>query len=186
MKNNKGFSLLEMIIVLAILAVVTSVSFVGLGYVYNTNIKSSIKKVNSSLLKIQSYTTSKSVGGRNVYMRLKKESDGYYIEYWQGEGTAAVQIQEKEKIGKKNLTVTCYYDGGSSGTVTVDSGSPVDIYFDRSTGGLLPVTQGGDTYWSKIEITSNGSSGCSVTISKVTGKTEVTFFQNSAAVTPGP
>lgn len=180
MKNNKGFSLLEMIIVIAIMAVVTSVSFVGLGYLYSTNIKSSIKKINSSLLKTQSYTTAKSIGGRDVGMRIKKTSDGYYIEY------LGIPGQEDEKIGNTNLKVTCYYDGyGSdgitrvSGTEIVDTSNPVDIYFDRSTGGLLPYTD--KAYWKKIEIIANGSNSCTVTISKVTGKTEMIFD-----VTPTP
>ncbi len=176
MKNNKGFSLLEMIIVIAILAVVSSVSFVGLGYLYSTNIKSSIKKINSSLLKTQNYTMAKSNGGRDVYMRLSQGSDGdYYIQYLRVSGSTEVKIQDDEKIGKKNLTLTCYKDDGSAETVSV--GSPVDVYFDRSTGGLLPTQPGGNVYWSKIEITVNGSNRCTVTISKVTGKTEVTLFQ---------
>lgn len=176
MKNNKGFSLLEMIIVIAILAVVASVSFVGLGYLYSTNIKSSVKKINSSLLKTQNYTMAKSNGGRDVYMRINQASDGnYYIEYWRVSGETRVKIQDDEKIGKKNLTVTCHKDDGSTATVSV--GSPVDVYFNRSTGGLLPITAGGDVYWSKIEITANGANRCTVTISKVTGKTEVSFFQ---------
>lgn len=180
MKNNKGFSLVELIIVLAILAVVTGVSFVALGYVYGKNVKSTIEKVDNSLLKIQSYTMSKSTGGRDIYMRLTKKSDGYYVEYWHaGIGTGAPALLESENIGKKNYTITAYYDGGSSGTVTVGSAqnSQVDIYFDRSTGGLLPLTAGGDTYWSKIEVRAGGTGGYSVSISKITGKTEIKKFQ---------
>lgn len=180
MKNNKGFSLLEMIIVIAILAVVASVSFVGLGYLYTTNIKSSVKKINSSLLKTQSYTTAKSIGGRDVGMRIKVDTQGNYcVEY------LGITEQADEVIGKKNLTVKCYKSDGSVQQVT--SSSPVDIYFDRATGGLLPVAEGGSTYWSKIEITTNGANQCTVTISKVTGKTEMTFFESATAVpTPSP
>lgn len=176
MKNNKGFSLVELIIVLAILAVVTGVSFVGFGYVYGKNVKSTIEKIDNSLLKIQSYTMSKSTGGRDIYMRLTKKSDGYYVEYWHSGATSPI---ESENIGKKNYTLTAYYNGGSSGTVTVGSAqnSQVDIYFDRSTGGLLPLTAGGDTYWSKIEVRAGGTGGYSVSISKITGKTEIKKFQ---------
>lgn len=174
MKNNKGFSLVELIIVLAILAVVTGVSFVGLGYVYGKNVKSSIEKIDNSLLKIQSYTMSKSTGGRDIYMRLTKKSDGFYVEYWHAGAASPI---ESENIGKRNYTMTAYYDGGSSGTVAVDSGSPVDIYFDRSTGGLLPLTAGGDTYWERIEVKAGGTGGYSINISKITGKTEIKKFQ---------
>lgn len=174
MKNNKGFSLVELIIVLAILAVVTGTSFVAIGYVYGKNVKSSIEKIDSSLLKIQSYTMSQSTGGRDIYLRLTKKSDGYYAEYWRTGGTSPIQ---SDNIGKKNFTITAYYGGGASGSVEVNSASPVEIYFDRSTGGLLPLTAGGDTYWNKIEVKAGGTGGYSVSISKITGKTEIKKFQ---------
>jgi prepilin-type N-terminal cleavage/methylation domain-containing protein len=168
-KNNKGFSLVELIIVLAILAVVTSVSIVGLGYLFNTNVKSTIRKINSSLLKTQSYTTSKSSGGRDVGMRLTVDGSGNYCVQYLGIG------QEDEVIGKSNLTIRCHKTDGSTTTV---SSTPVDIYFDRSTGGLLSVEESvPDVYWEKIEILVGGTSKGIVTISKVTGKTEITFIQ---------
>lgn len=176
MKGNKGFSLIELIIVIAILAVVTGVSFVGLGYLYNSNVKSTIKKINTSLLKTQSYTTAKSVGGRDIYFKLYQDSGDYYTAMCREDSSGKeIELQKPEKVGKKNLTVKYFVSDGAE--VKIDSSNSLKLYFDRSTGGLLPIVTGGSTYCSKIEISVNGLSKCSVSISKVTGKTEVTIFQ---------
>lgn len=179
MKCNKGFSLIELIIVIAILAVVTGVSFVGLGYLYNSNVKSTIKKINTSLLQTQSYTTAKSVGGRDIYFKLYQDSGDYYTAMCREDSSGnEIKLQEPEKVGKKNLTVKYVAsDGINVNEVDINSSNSLKLYFDRSTGGLLPMANGGSTYCSKIEISVNGLSKCSVTISKITGKTEVAIFQ---------
>ena len=170
MKNNKGFSLVELIIVIAILAVVTGVSFVGFGYVYRTDVKSTVKKINTSLLKTQSYTTSKSAGGRDVGMCIKTDGAGNYCIGYKG-----MDGQPDVKIGKSKLTIKCYK---TDGTEVIVGPTPVEIYFDRSTGGLLCADENvKDVFWSKIEVLAGGSKGSVITISKVTGKTEVTYFQ---------
>lgn len=167
MKNNKGFSLVELIIVIALISILTGVSFVGLGYLYNTNVKSTVQKLDSSLQKVQSYTTAKSSGGRDIGLVIKKNGDGFYVEY---KGIAG---QQDEKIGGTNLTFN-YYVGGSA--VAIDSTHPLEINFDRSTGGLLPLTNNGSDYCEKIEVSLNGANKCTITISKVTGRTEISFF----------
>ena len=171
MKNNKGFSLVELIIVIAILAVVTGGSIVGFGYLYRTDVKSTVKKIDSSLLKTQSYTTSKSTGGRDVKMILKTDGSGNYCIGYEG-----IEGQEDVKIGKSRLAIKCYKTDGTQ--VTVGS-NQVKICFDRATGGLLPVDENdpNGVCWSKIEVSAGGTRTCTITISKVTGKTEVTYFQ---------
>lgn len=167
MKNNKGFSLVELIIVIAIISILTGVSFVGLGYLYSTNVKSTVQKLDSSLQKVQSYTTAKSNGGRDVGLVIKKKSDGFYVEY---KGIAG---QEDAKIGGQNLTFK-YYVGGTA--TIIDSTQSLELNFDRSTGGLLPLTNNGSDYCEKIEVSLNGANAYTITISKVTGRTEISFF----------
>lgn len=169
MKNNKGFSLIELIIVIAILAVVSSVSIVGLSYISSTNTKSTIRKINNSLLKTQNYTISKSSGGRDIGMRLTVDGSGNYCIQYIGMG------QADEIIGKTKLTIKCYDTATNATTVVA---SPVEIYFDRATGGLLTVNQNvSGVYWNKIEVLAGNKSKGYITISRVTGKTEVTFTQ---------
>lgn len=174
MKNNKGFSLVELIVVIAILTVITSASAVGLGYLYKTNVKSSVKKFNNALIKTQSYTTTKSAGGKDIGLRITLENEGYCVEY------KGVSTLKKEVIASKKIKIR-YKD--SAGNVLQDGTTPMEIYFDRSTGGLLPYQEdssGNKTYVKTIEFTNassfDGTSNYShITISSLTGKTEVTI-----------
>lgn len=180
MKNNKGFSLIELIIVIAILSVLTGVSAVGLGYLYSTNVKSSIKKVDSSLQKVQSYTVSKSVGGKDIGLKLKKKADGFYAEYM------GIPNLSEEKFGEKNLKVY-YMDSTGAGWTEVTAVNDLKVYYDRATGGLQPLSGTGSSaiYISKIRLTTSSETNaaddaskcCTVEISKITGKTTVTVYQ---------
>lgn len=170
MKNNKGFSLIELIIVIAILTVITSASVVGFGYLYKTNVKSCVKKLNGALIKTQSYTTAKSAGNKDIGMKLTCDADGYCVEY---KGIATLG---KEVIASKKVKIR-YKDASGNVLGYVDASHPLEIYFDRSTGGLLPQDTSGN-YIKVIEITNassfDDSGTCpSITISKLTGKTEI-------------
>ncbi len=170
MKNNKGFSLIELIIVIAILTVLTSASIVGFGYLYKTNVKGCLKKINSALIKTQSYTISKSAGGDDIGMKLVYDTDGYYVQY---KGIANLS---KEMVANSKMKIR--YKDTAGNVKFVDSSNPLEIYFERSTGGLQADASG--NYVTAIEITNAGtfddSSPCPcITISKVTGKTEVSM-----------
>lgn len=171
MKNNKGFSLVELIIVIAILSVITGVSITAIGYMYTSDVKSSIHKLDSSIQKAQSYTVSKSSGGRDVALVIKqKPEDGCYYAEFKG-----ISGQSDEKIGGKKLEINCYVNGSAS---TVSTSNSFELYFDRSTGGLLPQTNNGSDYCDKIVITTNGGKNkCTIKISELTGKTEVEIFK---------
>lgn len=173
MKNNKGFSLVELIIAIAILTVITSASIVGFGYLYKTNVKSCVKKLNGALIKTQSYTTAKSAGNRDIGLKITCEADGYCVEY------KGVSTLQKEVIASKKIKIR-YKDDAGNVLGYVDASNPLEIYFDRSTGGLLPQQSSGK-YIKVIEITNagtfdNSSSYPSITISKLTGKTELTVY----------
>ena len=177
MKNNKGFSLVELIIVIAILSVLTGASVVGLGYLYSTNVKSSVKKLDSDLQKVQSYTVSKSTENKKIGLVLKKTGSGWYVQY------KGIPNMSDDEIGKKNLKVY-YMDDSGSGWQQVTSG--LTVYFDRATGGLLELVDASDAdtgkYLKKIRLTiaddiTDDSKCCTIEISKVTGKTTVKVYQ---------
>ncbi len=172
--NNKGFSLIELIIVIAILSIVTSTVVVGVGYLYSTNVKSSLKKLNSALMKTQSYTTTKSIQSRDIALKITKDSTGCVLHYVDMTNSdAEIAGMDAEKIGNSKIYVALEYSDGT--TQTVDSSNPGYVCFDRATGGLLPES-GSGAYLKKIYV-SNASnpvgSGMYITISKVTGKTDI-------------
>lgn len=172
MKNNKGFSLIELIIVIAILSIVTSTAVVSVGYLYSSNVKSTLKKMNSALLKTQSYTTTKSIESRDIALKITKDSTGCVLHYVDASG-ADIDGMEPEKIGNSRIYVALEYDNGT--IQTVDTSTPGYVYFDRATGGLLP--ESGSGAYLKTIYVSNASnpagSGMYITISKITGRTDI-------------
>lgn len=174
MKNNKGFSLVELIIVIAILSVLTGVSVVGIGYLYSTNLKSSVKKLDSSLQKVQSFTMTKATNPTSIGLKIKQTGNGWYAEF-QG-----IPGQSDEELGNKRLKVY-YLDSSSSNWNPVTADKPLIVRFDRATGGLLPL-DGTAKYVTKIRITNgsavdDASKCCTIEIGKVTGKTTMKIYQ---------
>ncbi len=170
--NNKGFSLIELIIVIAILSIVTSTVVVGIGYLYSSNVKSTLKKMNSALMKTQSYTTTKALENRDVKLKITKDGTGCVLHYVDSTD-ADIAGMESEKIGNNKISVALEYSDGTS--QLVDTSNPGYVCFDRATGGLLPDTVGGK-YLKKIYVSNTSNpvgSGMYITISKITGKTDI-------------
>lgn len=169
--NNKGFSLIELIIVIAILSIVTSTVVVSVGYLYNTNVKSTLKKMNSALLKTQSYTTTKSLESKDIALKITKDSTGCVLHYVDSSG-ADIPGMDSEKIGNNKICVALEYSDGSS--QVVDTSTPGYVYYDRATGGVL---QDGGKYLQKVYVSNNAAnptgSNMYITISKITGSTDI-------------
>lgn len=173
-KNNKGFSLIELIIVIAILSIVTSTVVVGVGYLYSTNVKSSLKKLNSALMKTQSYTTTKALGNGDIALKITKDSTGCVLHYVdKNNSDADIPGMEPEKIGNSRIFVALDYSDGNP-PVPVTTGQAAYICYDRATGGLWDAT---GKYVKKIYVSNDPNnivgSGMYITISKVTGKTDI-------------
>lgn len=160
-RGNKGYTLVELVVVLAILSIVSVAGFSIVGYLTGTKAKSAAYNIQSGLGKARIETMSKSRGkddlgdiffsitlngNKEYYMELHNNRSGY---------------EAKELIGNSgNLVISA---SGPSRTDTLhvsDSPSVGDIselkfYFDRSTGGLakgineydtIKIVQGGVTY----------------------------------------
>ena len=75
-KNNKGFSLIELVVVIAIMAILVGLIVVSLSTVFGTKALECAEKVSA---KIDSVKTG-SVSLYNETMVLKYDTDGYYTE----------------------------------------------------------------------------------------------------------
>lgn len=74
-KNNKGFSLVEMIVTIAIIAILAGVSFSLLGHLKHANTEKTVQTVSMVLGKLQARTMSKST---KAYLYIYKISGSYY------------------------------------------------------------------------------------------------------------
>lgn len=167
MKNNRGFSLIEMIIVIAILAVVGAV---GLGFMTiqsNAKLNECANKISSSISKVRIDAMSKSKNEMQYYITIGKDSvaDGgnfYLIKHMDG-------TDVKEIIGSKDFIITYTAEDGSVENVV--TGSNLVIKFERMTGGLK-ATFPGNKYIKEIKV-SNGTRDKKLAIISLTGKVTI-------------
>lgn len=164
MKDNKGYTLVEIMVVIAIIAVLLLVGITGLGFIGSANLNSCTEDLKTAVGKVRITT----MGKNNATLRIYQDSsDGaYYIqEIVDGNPEAG------EKIGKASLTLT-YTMVDDSGAVlstgTISDPNDLEIGFDRSSGAQieLPSNTG---KCSRIDI-SLGSRTRSVIMVPATGK----------------
>lgn len=161
MKNNKGYSLVEIVIVIAIMAVMGAFIFIGVGLLTGQNARECASNISAALGKEKNYSLTRSAT-IDCYMELILEDDGYYIRYYQPENavvtgrdpSGAVKqddwvLAEEEKIGKKSVKIQCMLDDGSSLFDAEDGfseGDSVRIVFDRISGAFKSIVVSGTDY----------------------------------------
>lgn len=152
--DERGTSMVELIAIMAILAILLGASGNALGYLNGKEAQQCAYKTEAVLSEIRMETMSKSSGEKeSVYARLQKDGDQITVirKIWEEE--------KKDRIGK-NVVVTVKEIGGNEWKL--EDGDGVNIYFQRSTGALyddagnicqIKVSQGRNSFVVKIEPT---------------------------------
>ena len=140
-KNDKGFSLIELVVVIAIMAILVGLIVVSLSTVFGTKALECAEKVSA---KIDSVKTG-SVSLYNETMELKYDTDGYYTECGvftidKNANSVAASDPEIRKVGAKNIVVKAYTTNGAEYNV---ASNYITISFDRSSGAFAPAQVNG-------------------------------------------
>jgi len=132
-RDNRGLSLVELVIVITIMAVLGGLMAMGISAAITKPAEECAKKLAASLKEARVST----MGKRSVQLKLYTE-DGYiYVkeEITLTDGTVSTKVN---KIGEKGVEVT-YCFAGESSYQTLGSGTdPLTLSFDRSNGGFKP------------------------------------------------
>lgn len=158
MKKNKnaGFSLVEIIVVLAIMAVLVGMSATGISLLFSRDAEKCALEIESGLEKLRTYTMSKK---GNWHMEIKKESSDYIMTIYRDEGSGAAPYEQVNLGSKVNLNP-----------------AGIKIEYSRVTGGVAKVDTTG-TGWSapgstvliRVDSVHNGRSK-TVSIVTLTGR----------------
>lgn len=130
-KKNKGFSLVELVVVMAIMAIMAGAVTIALSP--GKDAKECMQKLEASLNKGRLDSMSK----RNYSFKVTRDDNGIYLEtYDNSSGTPS--LVTSEKVGKAGVTVGYVTSSGDPATpVTLNNGDGISLAYDRASGAFL-------------------------------------------------
>ncbi len=154
MKKNHGFTMVEVMVTVAIMGVLASIIGITMGILLGQRVKSMAADTKSVFQSTQAVALSRD----DAYVELRQNGDNAVVIAYSAAGK---EINRAEGHDVK-MYVTI---GGSEQAVS----GPIAVHFDRQTGGIKPQTDGGTDYVTQIRIT-NGKRNIVLKISRLTGK----------------
>lgn len=119
--NDQGFSLIELVIAIAILAIMCVGGMSAMGYLSMANSSKCASRIDSSLTVLKSKNSAEA---RSTYMHLYRYRDRYYVRYSNQPSYTPddSNYKEGEEIGNSQITIS-YQEGNlSASSVTIQDG----------------------------------------------------------------
>lgn len=133
-QNNNGYSLVEIIIVIAIMAILTGGVFFSIGMVFGANAKTCANDIKNAISQCKVNAMGKSDATLEIYRDSTNQC--IYARQWIKE-SYGWQAKEAEKISNAKVYVTYTVNGID---YELDGTKPVFIGFNRSSGGFTKAT----------------------------------------------
>lgn len=163
--HNGGYSLIELVIVIAIIALIISTVFYSVIMVFGANAKNCANNIQRAIADCKVTT----MGKAEAYLKLYRDSTDqnvYTQMYIKGSGDSAPVPSEPQKVGSNRVYVEYTPKTGTETELT--AGREIIIRFNRANGGFS-----GDIY-TMIRVQA-GNKNYEITLTELTGKSEVTL-----------
>ena len=148
-EKNKGFTLIEMVVVISIFAILLGILVPSLNSILGFRVQRATNSIAAALEKTKIEASSRLVGE----MKLEKRSDGYYISYILDRGKVNGQEniktnEDEEKIAPSKTQISYVINGKEQQLAENES---IVITYDRATGAFLPVQQQSENCWNGFD-----------------------------------
>jgi prepilin-type N-terminal cleavage/methylation domain-containing protein len=179
-KNNRGYSLVELVIVIAVMAVLSGLLVTSVSILAGWDAKECAKDIEGHLNNVKTNALSK-LGAELLLSR--DADDNYIIEYVEygyeknssGNLVMVPSVVTREYfLGKKKVSIVCILEDGTN--ITVSQAANISIGFNRSSGALTTFKTSDpsytlmlDNHCESIEIT-RGSITYAINMVPETGK----------------
>lgn len=169
--NNIGYSLVEMVIVIAILALIISTAFYSVIMVFSANAKTTANNIQRAIADCKVTTMGRSA----AYMELYRDAsdDSVYTKMWIWDNSAGDYAPaEPQKVGTSRVYVGYKPESGTETELL--AGDSIGIGFDRASGGFTKDASG-HNYYDLYEViyVRGGSKNYRIVLTDLTGKSEV-------------
>ena len=177
-KDNRGLSLLEMIVVITIMAIITGGVVLSVGLISKKNVDKCAERIKQAIQSNRSVAMGRYDSKLEIYV---SGDDIYACQYMKRDASSSFAGELPSQVGSSDLILTVTLWDGASYTDyafgTPGGMSKLILQFDRSSGALKPCSSEmgsayAGKYCTKITI-SNGTKKKELTISYLTGKVEL-------------
>lgn len=167
--KNQGYSLVEMVVVIAIMAIVVTTAGLSISLVSGRKVKKCADEIVSTIERTRVLSLGKDQG--QVEFILSQDSSGdYHVRIYQGSNASDEPVQDRV-VGKDPIEIKVSFSDGTEATLGSISGNTphaihaateggLRLIFNRASGAFEKGTNavGGDvkTYCDKITVTGSG------------------------------
>lgn len=168
MKDNKGFSYVELILVLAIMAIAVGLISLSIGLVGRTNVSKGADKLYSSFEQARAMA----MGKPDTVLELSCVDGTYFCYVGSSTASAADKQAARREIVTSPVEIS-YVQSSVPGTMVPFNSGTIVFRYDQATGAFKKSPTIGD-YCDQIVIT-NGNTMATIKMYSATGKIELVY-----------